>query len=204
MKEETEGPPIVFEKVRMTLLPVETDSSPIAFTPPASTFREDGTFELTNLTGLRRLMVTTTNPAWALKRITLNGRDVTDVPFDFREKDVEGLEIVLTSKVTTVTGGAVDNKGQPLSDYAVVLFTSDPTKWGERSRFVTVARPAQRGEFSVRGLPPDDYLAVALPLVNGTEHYDPAFLDPLRPIATAFTLSDGESKTLSLKLKNRP
>jgi protocatechuate 3,4-dioxygenase beta subunit len=203
MKEETEGPPIVFEKVRMTLLPVETDSSPIAFSPPPSTFREDGTFELTNLTGLRRLMVTTMTPAWALKRITLNGRDVTDVPFDFREKDVEGLEIVLTSKVTTVTGGVVDNKGQPLSDYAVVLFTSDPTKWGERSRFVTVARPAQRGEFSVRGLPPDDYLAVALPLVNGTEHYDPAFLDPLRPIATAFTLSDGESKTLSLKLKNR-
>ena len=33
-------------------------------------------------------------PGWMLKRVTLNGQDVTDVPLDLREHDVNGLEIV--------------------------------------------------------------------------------------------------------------
>jgi len=138
-----------------------------------------------------------------LKKKTLDGADITDAPVDLREKDVNGVEVRLTPKVTQLTGTVSDVKG-PLGDYAVVIFPSDPTKWIDRSRFVTMARPTQQGRFTVSGLPPEDYLAIALPNVAAGEFMDPDFLQQLRINATAFTLTEGESKTLDLKLKKRP
>jgi hypothetical protein len=138
-----------------------------------------------------------------LKTITHSGIDVTDVAVDFRTKDVDDVEVRLTPKVTRVSGAVADDAGA-ISDYAVVIFASDPTKWGDRSRFITVVRAAQQGRFEARALPPADYLAVALPSVNQQEIYDPDFLQSIRPLATAFPLQEGESKTLDLKLRKRP
>jgi hypothetical protein len=138
-----------------------------------------------------------------LKKITLNDLDITDSPLDFRTKNVDGVNVVLTSKVTRIGGGVSDDKGS-ISDYAVVIFASDPTKWLDRSRFVVMARPTQQGRFEVRGLPPEDYLAVALPNVVGNEYMDPEFLQQLRRLAASFTLGEGESRTLELKLMKRP
>src|SRR4029453_6406649 len=116
---------------------------------------------------------------------------------------VDDVEIVLTSKVSVVGGTASGDQG-PIRDYAVVIFSSDPTKWIDRSRFVALGRPNQLGRFEVRGLPPADYLAVALPGVVQTEWMAPEFLQSIRPLATGFALQEGESKTLDLKLKKRP
>jgi hypothetical protein len=77
-------------------------------------------------------------------------------------------------------------------------------KWIDRSRFVTMARPTQQGRFVSQPLPPDDYLAIALPGVTPLEIYDPDFLQSLRALATSFTLTEGETKTLELKLRRRP
>ncbi|PYP35069.1 MAG: hypothetical protein DMD48_14725, partial [Gemmatimonadetes bacterium] len=120
---------------------------------------------------------------------------------DFRKgKDIDGLEVVLTSRAASVTGGVVDDNGQPAPTYNVVLFASDNTKWPFPSRYVHLGRPSQDGRFRLQGLPPDHYLAVALLTIQGTEWQDPEFLDRLRPIAKALTLSEGETRTLDLKL----
>lgn len=66
------------------------------------------------------------------------------------------------------------------------------------------ARGVLQGRFEIRTLPADDYLAVALPNVTGTEWMDPEFLQSIRLLATSFALVEGESKTLELKLKRRP
>jgi len=116
---------------------------------------------------------------------------------------VDGVEIVLTSKVSRVTGAVSDDKG-PIADYVVIVFPSDPTKWTDRSRFITAARPTQQGRFAISGLPPEEYLAIALPSVVGSEYFNPEFLQQLRVQATQMNLSEGETKTLDLKLKKRP
>ena len=85
-----------------------------------------------------------------------------------------------------------------------MIFSSDPTKWIDRSRFLVMARAGLQGRFDAGTLPPDDYLAVALPNVYGPEWMDPDFLRTLRPLASAFTLQEGESRALDLKLKARP
>jgi protocatechuate 3,4-dioxygenase beta subunit len=191
------------DQVRVAAFPVEFDSAPMAGGPPPSETHDDWTFEVSRMSGLRRIFVTVQAPTWALKKITLNDLDVTDSPVDLRTKNIEGVQVVLTPKVSRIGGAVSDDKGL-ISDYAVVIFASDPTKWLDRSRFVVMARPTQQGRFEVRGLPQEDYLAVALPNVVGNEYMDPEFLQQLRRLAVSFTLGEGESRTLELKLMKRP
>jgi hypothetical protein len=94
--------------------------------------------------------------------------------------------------------------GEPAADYTVILFAADEQKWTIRSRFVHNARPAQDGRFTVHGVPPGDYLAVALPYVSGAEWTDPEFLDLLRDRATRVTVAEGESKVIDLVVRDRP
>jgi hypothetical protein len=201
--EDTSVPPPKGEQVRVSTAPVEFDSAPIGGGPSPSETRSDLTFEVTRQHGMRRVFVFTSSPSWALRRIALNGIDVTDRPIDLRSKDVEDVEVVLTPKVSRVSGGVSDDRG-PVADYAVVVFASDPTKWIDRSRFVVMGRPTQEGRFLVTGLPAEDYLAIALRSVTPMEIGDPDFLQQLRIKATPFTLGDGESRTLDLKLQRRP
>jgi hypothetical protein len=200
--DDSAAPPPKPDQVRVSTVPVEFDSAPVGGGPPPSETRADWTFEVAKQSGMRRIFASTSSPNWALKRIMRNGIDITDSPVDLREKDVEDVEVVLTPKVSRVTGGVSDDKG-PLTDYAVVIFPSDPTKWTDRSRFIAMARPTQQGGFSVTGLPPEEYLAIALPNVVGSEYFDPEFLQQLRVSATSFVLMEGESRTLDLKLKKR-
>jgi len=155
------------------------------------------------MSGIRRIFVNVGSTSWVLKKVTHKDMEVTDIPVDTRTKDLDNIEILLTSKVSKVGGGVTDDKG-PVRDYAVVIFSSDPTKWIDRSRFVALGRPNQAGRFDVRELPPEEYLAVALPNVVQTEWMSPEFLQQLRPLATGFALQEGESKTLELKLRKRP
>jgi hypothetical protein len=201
--DDTGVPPPAAETIRVTAMPVEFDSAPIGGGPPPSETRDDLTFEVRKLSGLRRIFVNVASPNWALKKITVNGIDVTDSPVDFRTKDVDDVEAVLTPKVSRLSGTVSDDRGT-ISDYAVVVFASDPTKWTDRSRFVVMARPTQQGRFELRGLPPDEYLAIALPGLTGQEWTDPDFLQQLRSQATTFLLGEGESRTLDLKLKKKP
>ena len=140
---------------------------------------------------------------WTVKKITLNDLDITGTPVDLRTMDVEGIQVLLTPKVTRLAGAVSDDTG-PVADYAVVVFASDPAKWIDRSRFVMMSRPTQQGRFEIRGLPPEDYFIIAVPGIVANEWQDPEFLQQLRPQATTLTLLEGESKTVELKLKRRP
>jgi 5-hydroxyisourate hydrolase-like protein (transthyretin family) len=201
--DDSQTPPPTGQQVRVTAIPVEFDSAPVAGAPPPSETRDDLTFEVTRLSGVRRILASVSLPGWAVKRITVNDVDVTDVPVDLRTKDVENVEVVLTSKVSRITGAVSDDKGA-IADYAVIVFPSDATKWIDRSRFIAMARPTQNGQFEVRALPPEEYLIVALPAVRDNEWQDPEVLLRLRPHATRFTLREGEARTFDLKIKARP
>ena len=186
-------------QVHISGRPVEFDSAPLVGGPSPSDMRPDWTFEVRNLSGFRVLQADVASPDWALKRILLDGRDVTDTAHDFREKDVDGLEVVLTKRASSVRGRVTDRDGRPVGNYSIVVFASDESRWKYPSRFIAMGRPNQDGGFLVRGLPPEDYLVVAIPPVQGTTWQDPEFLATLRGRATAVTLAEGEEQTLDLK-----
>ena len=122
---------------------------------------------------------------------------IRDLPL---RTDVDGLEIELTQRLTTVSGGVSVDGGAAALDATVVVFVDDPGKWGPHSRFIESARLDQQGRFTIRGLPPGRYLAIAVGYLEPGEEQDPDLLETWRQGATTFTLSDGETHALNLRL----
>jgi len=163
--------------------------------------RDDWTFEISGLFDRRRFRVNNVPTGWYLKSVTQNGSDVIDTGIDFSQgQKVADVDVVLSSAVTTLSGAVQDSHAKPVTDYVVVAFAQDSSKWGYLTRFVRTARPNQEGRFSLTGLPPDDYYVVALDYVETGEEYDPEQLEKWKSLATRVTLADGESKPLALKL----
>jgi len=167
----------------------------------AASLKEDGAFELKGLAGPRLVRVATP-PGWTVKSVKLNGIDITDTGAEFKPGDsVGGLEVELTQRVSSVSGTVSGADGSPLKDYTVVLFAESPELWRmPMSRWVHGARPDQEGRFRVPNLPAGAYLAVAVEYVPQGEWGDPDLLDRLRSKGKRFTVSDGGSQTLDLRL----
>ncbi len=108
--------------------------------------------------------------------------------------------MVITDQVTSLGGQLVNQANTPVNDATVVIFASDTDKWFETTRYVKATRPDQQGQWRFKGLPPGDYLAVALDYVEDGSWNDPEYLESLRKLATSVTLADGASQTLGLKL----
>ena len=160
--------------------------------------RDDWSFELHTLRG-RGFIRAGTLSDWQMKRVRREGVDVTDTPLDFAT-DVDELEIELTQQVTIVSGGVSDDRGGVVLDATVIAFADDPGKWGPHSRFVESARPDQQGRFTIRGLPPGKYVAIAVGYLEPGQERDPDVLEGWRQRGTLFMLSEGETHPLDLKL----
>ena len=164
------------------------------------TVRPDWTFTLTPILGRTRLQAGVPQ-GWMVKTIRRDGRDITELPLELRSGErLEDIEIVVTDRVTTVTGLLADDRGAPRADGTVVVFAADAARWGVGSRFVAAVRADQKGQWQVRGLPAGEYLAAALEYVEENIWNDPAFLESLRQQAQRFVLADGETQSVSLRV----
>jgi hypothetical protein len=163
--------------------------------------KDDWTFDASGLFERRRFRVNPLPPGWYLKSVVHEGADVTDTGMEFKEgTQVSGIEIVLTQRATEIAGTVQDSQARPITDYVVVAFPSDNAKWGYMTRFVRAIRPNQEGRFSAKGLPPEDYLLVALEYLEAGEESDPEQLEKWKNAATRLPLKEGEQKTVTLKL----
>ena len=106
----------------------------------------------------------------------------------------------MSDRLTSVSGQLTGDNGAPLTAGTVLVFSADPERWFESSWFVRAVRPDQQGRYEVKGLPPGEYLAVALDYVQDRMWNDPEYLESLRRSAEKVTLGDGESQTLALEL----
>ena len=161
---------------------------------------DDGAFELGGVTGnvLFRVMAP---PNWTLKSVTIQGEDMTDVPYPFRgAQALSDVVIVLTDRLTEISGGVTDTRGRILSDYVVVLLPSEPKAGAAATRFTRTIRPDQQGSFSVRGLPPGEYLVAAIESLEQGREWDPEFQGRVRDVGRRVTLTEGQSLALDLKL----
>ena len=166
--------------------------------------RADGTFELNGLAGGRIIRAGTLPKGWILKSVHLNGADITDNGYDFKPgEDVSGIEILLTQRTTEVDGTVTDTQGQPLKEYTVVVFSTDPGKWAlPMTRWTQSARPDQEGRFRIQNLPAGSYYAIAVDYVAQGDWNDPDWLTRASSKASTFTLSEGAGTSLNLKLAN--
>jgi protocatechuate 3,4-dioxygenase beta subunit len=193
-------------EARTDALPSMKDVSIYAEQRPGSTVAEnrstwvadEGTFALSHIgMGPVRLTLTGLPTGWALKSVWYGGKDVTDA-LNVRE-DTSGVELIVTTRVSVITGIVTDTENRALDEYTVVVCADDQSRW-DNPRFLATARPDQNGRFSVRGLPPGTYIAVAVHEVEAGEASDPEYLERMRPNATKIAIGDGETKSLDLKV----
>jgi hypothetical protein len=170
--------------------------------PPVN---DDWSFQVTLPPGRTRLLVFGTPPGWDVKAVRSGGIDVTDAGLDVKpSEDLSNIEIELTNRVTEVMGLVTDQRGEPVKDYAVVIFARDRQKWGSHSRSVRTARSDQDGRFKIGGLPSGEYFAYAMDFIEPGQERDLEFLDRIQTLATRFTLGEGETQMLNLKLRDAP
>ena len=161
---------------------------------------DDWSFALRNVNDA--VLIRATLPqGWSLKSVTVNGQDVTDTPVEFPPgQAIGGMQIVLTKKVSALSGQITDGRGNPVLDATVVIFPANEKLWTFQSRFVKAARPDQDGRYQVTGLPPEDYMAIALQGLEDGQAGDPDFLASIKDQASKFALGDGETKAVDVKL----
>ena len=68
------------------------------------------------------------------------------------------------------------------------------------TRWTQSARPDQEGRFRLQNLPAGNYYAIAVDYVAQGEWGNPEWLARARDKATTFTLSEGSTQPLNLKL----
>jgi hypothetical protein len=140
-----------------------------------------------------------------LKRMEFRGRDVVPgADIDITAEPGMRLELVFTNQVTVVAGSVQDDRAQAVRDYVVMVF---PEAEGDAAsadhRRTRVAHAGSDGRFRIEALPPGDYLAIALPDLDG-EELDPDAVEALRGAATALTVAPAQQQTITLTLATLP
>jgi large repetitive protein len=162
-----------------------------------------GTFLFAALVGPYAFGLDGVPEGWAVKSVLLGGTDVTDRAIEFAGTERLDAQIILTRDVTELSGQA-KLRGERSTDYAVIVFPDDDSKWAYPSRFVRTARADAQGRFSIRGLPPNaSYRALALDYIEEGESSDPEFLARMKDRAESFSLREAETKSLDLTVLER-
>jgi len=118
--------------------------------PGSSQIAADGSFFIKGVFGRSRLRVALPDD-WMVKTIMQDGRDITDTPIELKSGEtMSGVQIVVTNRVSTVTGQLTDDKGLPLTDATILVFADDPQQWAVDSRAVRAVRPDQRRQYQSR------------------------------------------------------
>ena len=190
----------------MRVMPAAADSDAggpsLVFGGPNSV-KADGSFEVRGLLGTRLLRLMNVPEGWMVKSVRVNGNDITDTGMDFKPGEaVTGVEITMTSRLSKVSGTVTGAGSEPVKDYTIVVFSDDPQRWTlPNTRYVVGRRPDQNGRFEVSALPPGSYYAAAVDYLPAGDWNDPEVLERLKGAAKQFTLDEGESKTLELKIQ---
>jgi len=135
------------------------------------------------------------------KSVIVDGADVADVPFDpTRRGRVSNVTLVLTDKVTDIGGIVTDGRGSRLESTTVMIVPEDLTPGVSPQRFQRILRSDREGKFSVRGMPPGRYVAIAATSIDAGQQYDPELAQRVRHRGHTFSVREGEKVNFELSL----
>lgn len=153
----------------------------------------NGRFILTPAFGRVRLRLNLP-PGWILKSATAGGRTVSGVPLELPPgATLSDARFIVTDVAASVEGRLVDASGAPTAVGTVMAFRADAATWSEATGTVRWARPDQRGEFRIEGLPGGSYHLVAVDYVEIGTWNDSNYLRSLLPYAIAVTAVEGKA-----------
>jgi hypothetical protein len=187
-----------FNRIQVTVAPADLGL------PGGTTVRAytNGDFAASNVVpGHYFVRVGALPPGWFLKSVTAGTQDGMDDAIEVGADGLDSLVVTLTTAATEIAGFVRDARGQAAAGATVIVLpvtAGGAAVWTPNRTRET--RASSYGVFSVAGLPPGDYLIVAIDDAVAEGWQDPAMIAALRTQATRMTLRDGETKSLQLKL----
>ncbi|MDE2667678.1 MAG: carboxypeptidase-like regulatory domain-containing protein [Acidobacteriota bacterium] len=131
----------------------------------SSRVEEDFTFKIKDLQEASYRLVVRLPPRGNhyVESIRIRTEELTDRPIEVRSGDrLDGVEIHVSSEGAQISGVVEKEEGREVAQAATVLvFAADSEYRGPHSRFTRRARTDQRGQFTLKGLVPAQYLVCA-------------------------------------------
>jgi len=183
----------------VTLTPAPSARQLLNGVMPSAPLAPDGRFTIAGVVpGRYSLRVS----GRTIKSAIIAGQDTLDFPYEFTgDRDVTDAVITLTSAVSELCGTLTDNTGKPAPGFTIVVVASDTRFWLPGSRRVMVTRPDSDGRYTLRYLPPGDYLVAAVKDLDRGAQYDPEFLRSLVGVSVPVTIMDGGKVRQDLRVK---
>ncbi len=191
--------------ITLEAIPQDESLASVGVMRATATVNRDDTFTMSDLIGTRRFRLRGGPGGVRLKSLTLKGQNLLDGPVTFAGGEHwTGVTAVVTDTYPELRGTVVDREHATVTDYSVLVFPDDRSRWADPSRWLRWVRADQHGTFAIDDLPSGRYFAAALSDVDGVGWSDPSFLDSIRPHATPFELGESETRTVALRLVSAP
>lgn len=164
----------------------------------------DGRFTCESPGGLSAFVVEDIAPGWMVKTVNVDGTPSGDELREFGASAMHEIEVILTDRVSALSGLVVDRNGRALTNYSVVVFSTDRAQWHAASRFVRQAQSNNEGQFRLERLPAGEYLSVAVPGLPPRTAFNPEVLERLEGIASRVRIAEGEQRAISIRASPLP
>jgi hypothetical protein len=134
-------------------------------------------------------------PGWLVKSVTVQGRDVTNTPFEATSGDaITDVIVTMTNNVPQLSGSVRDGESLKADSAVVVIFPAERLQWTNAGLWplrLTTVPLSNAGTYMVNTVPAGDYLIAAIDRSHVARWMDAAFLARLETVATRVTLTWG-------------
>lgn len=146
--------------------------------------------------GSHQIVVDGLEPPWFLKSVRYHGSDITDLQLTVEEREqLHDLRIVISDASSLVSGVVRNPRQRPVANAGVLICPAIPMYRIRTNRRLRITFTDQQGRWSVAGLPPGDYFAVAGPAIHEGDLGRRDRLEALLTIGTPFRVDSEDART---------
>jgi protocatechuate 3,4-dioxygenase beta subunit len=169
------------------------------------TVQQSGAYILRGIMkGTHQIVVDGLAPPWVLKSVRFHGSDIVDLQLPVEEREQFRDVRIVISDAGSEVGGTVKNARElPVADTGVLVCSNVPVFWMRTSRRMRVAYTDRNGHWSIAGLPPGEYFAVAAPMIDESDLGRRDRLEALQALGTPFRI-ESEDARLTVPLQLTP